>query len=93
MAKIYNVADFNGDGITKKMRYMRKVEVFPGEDGKWYWRCVASNGRIVAVGAEAFASAQSAWSSAVKALVGQPLIMQRFDEHETVQYEQFIPAH
>jgi uncharacterized protein YegP (UPF0339 family) len=32
------------------------VEFFEGDDGDWYWRVQAPNGRFVAIGGEAFGS-------------------------------------
>jgi len=30
------------------------VEFFKGEDGRWWWRVKAGNGRIIAIGGEGF---------------------------------------
>lgn len=35
-------------------------EVYPGGDGQWYWRAVRANGRVVADGAEGYASKSGA---------------------------------
>lgn len=35
-------------------------ETYQGEDGQWYWRCKASNGQVVATGAEGYAAKSKA---------------------------------
>jgi uncharacterized protein YegP (UPF0339 family) len=37
-----------------------KVEFYEGTDGKWYWRIVASNGRVIADGSEGYHSESNA---------------------------------
>ena len=33
---------------------MPKTKIFQGENGDWYWRLRAKNGRIIAIGGEGF---------------------------------------
>jgi uncharacterized protein YegP (UPF0339 family) len=33
-----------------------KVQIYQGKNKKWYWRVVARNGRIIADGAQGYAS-------------------------------------
>ena len=48
------------------------LEAFEGQDG-WRWRAVAENGRIVATGAEAYASASNC-RQAIERMIAAKLV-------------------
>lgn len=31
-----------------------RIDTFQGKDKRWYWRCIAANGRVILDGAESY---------------------------------------
>lgn len=44
-----------------------KTEVYKGQDGQWYWRKVAPNGKVIAVGGEGYSRKWNAKRAAKRA--------------------------
>ena len=49
------------------------IKPYRGEDFKWYWRMVATNGRVVADGSEGYNSKANC-ERAIKRIIGASLI-------------------
>jgi uncharacterized protein YegP (UPF0339 family) len=49
-----------------------RLEVYRGEDGCWYWRCVAANNEIIATG-ESYPRKWNAKRAARRAFPGIPI--------------------
>jgi uncharacterized protein YegP (UPF0339 family) len=51
-----------------------KIEVLKGDSGKWYWRIIGSNGKIMG-SSETYSSNRKAMNSAVKIMTAEFTIL------------------